>query len=73
MTLLEDLDRRREQVQITKENSAWLAHSYPTVVSEDQGTPQHPSRIAFNTLYIEKPFVSHAGEMDINELADFAV
>lgn len=70
MTLLDDVDRRRERAARDVENSARLAHAYATFYSQGQGTIQHPKRVKFGVTFIEKPYVGYANVVDVNELAD---
>lgn len=70
MTLMEDLDARRERAAQDKENSARLAHSYATFTTTGQGSIQHPKRVAFDTTFTEKPFVQHGCVVDVDALGD---
>lgn len=70
MGLLEDLDRRREREQQTRENSARLAQAYAVFRTTGQGTQQWSERVDFGLTFIEKPVISYASSVDIDELAD---
>jgi hypothetical protein len=68
--LLDDLDKRRGQVEITNENRARLAQAYGSASTTGQGTIQLPDVIDFNTAFIEKPYVSYCAVVDPDALAD---
>lgn len=70
MGLLDDLDKRRGQVEITNENSARLAHAYGTATTTGQGTCQVEDSIEFGTAFVELPHVSHCSVVDIDDLSD---
>lgn len=70
MSLLDDLDRRRERVANDKENSARLAQSYAEFTTTGLGSIQHNKRVKFGTTFVEKPHVSYGCIVDINDLAD---
>jgi len=70
MGLLDDLDRRRGQVEITAENSARLAHVYGSATTTGQGTCVVDKRIAFGTAFIELPHVAHASVVDLEDMTD---
>ena len=70
MTLLDDLDKRRGQVEITNENRARLAQSYGSATTTGQGTVQIEDPFEFGTAFIERPFVSYAAVVDPDVLAD---
>lgn len=70
MGLLDDLDRRREEVQRTQENSARMAQSYAVFKTTGQGTMQYEERVDFGLTFIEKPIVSYASGCDVDDLSD---
>lgn len=68
--LLDDLDKRRGQVEITQENRARLSQAYGSVISTGQGTFQFEDPIDFGITFIERPFVSDSHVIDLEALAD---
>jgi hypothetical protein len=70
VTLLDDLDRRRERANRDAENSARLAQAYAVFTTEGQGTNQFEERVSFGLTFVEKPIVGYASMCDIEELAD---
>lgn len=70
MTLIEDLDKRRERANQNAENSARLAQSYATFITTGVGSYQHHKRVKFGTTFIEQPMVSYGCVVDIEALAD---
>lgn len=70
MALLDDLDKRRGQVEITNENRARLAQAYGSVVTTGIGTTQIQDPILFDTTFIERPFISGAPLVDPEALGD---
>lgn len=70
MTLLDDLDRRRERAQRDAENGARMAQAYAVFTTTGQGTSQYEQRVSFGLTFIEKPVISYASMCDMEELAD---
>lgn len=70
MALLDDLDRRRETAARHRENSGRLAQAYAEFTSTGQGTLEYEERIDFNVIFVERPFVSHAGVVDTQSVKD---
>lgn len=70
MGLIDDLDRRRAQVEITRENRSRIAQAYGSFSSTGLGTFHYPDRLGFGLSFIEKPYVCHAGEVDLEALTD---
>lgn len=70
MGLIDDLDKRRGQVEETKENSARLAHAYGQVFTTGQGTIIFPDMLDFETTFIERPYVGHSSVIDVEALTD---
>lgn len=70
MGWLDELDKRRGQVEITAENSARLAHAYGSATTTGQGTVQIEDRIDFQTAFVEMPYLSGDSLVDMDALAD---
>lgn len=69
-SLLEEQERRREEVARHRENRARLAQSFAVFVTNGQGTNQYEERLPFALTFIEKPVVSYGSACDIEDLAD---
>lgn len=70
MPLLDDMDRRRETAARHKENSGRLAQAYASFESTGQGTLEYEERIDFNVIFVEMPYVCHAGVVDTQALKE---
>lgn len=70
MSLLDDLDARREEVARHRENGARLAQAYTVFKTTGQGTQQFEDRVSFGLTFIEKPVIAYGSACDIDDLAD---
>lgn len=70
MGILDDVDRRREREQQTRENSARMAQAYAVFHTEGQGTHQYEERVNFGLTFTEKPVVAYGSACDIDDLAE---
>lgn len=70
MTLMDELERKRERATRDAENSARLAQAYAVFTSVGQGSTQYKKRVPFGLTFTEKPVISYAAEVDSDELRD---
>lgn len=70
MTIVDELDARRQYADQIKENSARLAQAFATFDTTGQGSKEFDKRCKFAVTFIEKPIVSYCSELDVDVLAD---
>jgi hypothetical protein len=70
MSLLEDLDYRREVAERHRENAARHAQAFARFTSTGQGSVEYAERVDFDLTFIEEPIVAYGCFVDADELAD---
>lgn len=68
--LFEALERRRAEVERTKENSARTASVSARYRTTGQGSVEFDTRITFGLTFVRKPIMTYGSEIDLDDLDD---
>lgn len=65
-----EMEQARAELARHRENSARLALAFAKFESTGQGTVEFEERVDFGLTFIEKPYITYACEIDLDELAN---
>lgn len=68
--MFEDLERRRGEVERTRENSSRLAEAFAKFETTGQGSMEFEDRIDFGLTFIEEPYMAYGAQIDIDDLSE---
>lgn len=68
--MFEDLERRRGEVERTRENSSRLAEAFAKFETTGQGTIEFEDRIDFGLTFIEEPYMAYGTQIDLDALSE---
>lgn len=70
MTIFNDLEQRRGDVERDQENSGRVAEAFARFRSTGQGSIEFPERVDFGLTFIEEPYMSYGFMIDLDTLDD---
>jgi len=66
----DDLERRRAETDRHAENSGRVAEAFARFTSTAQGSIEFGDRVDFGLTFIEEPYMSYGGKIDLDDLDD---